>query len=528
MAAKPWDGQWKHVRNLGEGGQGVTQVVKDASGREFVLKYLKNRSSIQARSRMIREVSNLKRMRLLTQQVPKVHDDNMHDSDTAEHLYFVMDLIAGQTLSKQVIVGQSGQLQTAKDYTLALARIIAIAHQDTILHRDLKPDNVMVRDSASGDLVLIDFGLSFKDDAENITDPSEAFRSKFLILPEAGSAGGDKRDQRSDVCAIVAMMFYCLTKETPGLLLNQDNQAPHQRPGSAFASMAGEAWYFDVNQFLTRGLAHSPQSRFQDIHEMMASLEAISVSPVSSREPATLLKNINQRLRMQDSTTKLALIRESAGKVHQLVQRELNNWMHGIKDCRFGLSSISPDGLVLPGGAQYVRQDSICISFRLQHHEQSESFGLLVGARADSAVVFMYAFPCHQGRVADRKLWAIREIATYKENPSEISATLLSEMNGWLSNAMESLYKRVTSGSETVYNDAFLKGSLGEHRVPDTDLHKYISATGLSPSFTGNGDFVIRFPVSMTAQEAQALLQQAVEGLGLRVLSVAPFVSDPA
>ncbi|MDP6439416.1 MAG: hypothetical protein QGH74_07270 [Candidatus Brocadiia bacterium] len=92
---KPWEEKWEVKRDLSRGGQGTTFIVvpKDtASGRQCVLKILRNQRSAQARGRMFREVASLRVLHNADCRVPQVLDGNVEEFEvSAVPLYFVME-----------------------------------------------------------------------------------------------------------------------------------------------------------------------------------------------------------------------------------------------------------------------------------------------------------------------------------------------------------------------------------------------------------------------------------------------------
>src|SRR5262249_50157237 len=146
---------------------------------------------------------------------------------------FVMEFVPGKTLRDEVAERKKLGLEEAMAITIDLCQTVAAAHRENVLHRDLKPANIIVRDLTKPDLVIVDYGLSFnhKDEEATVTQVGEQLRNEFLALPETNIPGGDRRDKRSDITALAAIAYYCLTGNAPGHLRDARSLAPHRRPG---------------------------------------------------------------------------------------------------------------------------------------------------------------------------------------------------------------------------------------------------------------------------------------------------------
>ncbi|MEE8585706.1 MAG: serine/threonine protein kinase, partial [Acidobacteriota bacterium] len=99
-----WKSRWQIERRLGRGGQGHTFLVNSIeSGKQAVLKTLRNERSRKARRRMVREVASLKTLKPAGGKVPEVLDDNMEDFAHVDvQLFLVMEFIPGPTLRKAI------------------------------------------------------------------------------------------------------------------------------------------------------------------------------------------------------------------------------------------------------------------------------------------------------------------------------------------------------------------------------------------------------------------------------------------
>ena len=146
------------------------------------------------------------------------HPNVVHILDlgvTDHYAYLVMEYFSRGDLRAQM--RQALEPRRALGYALEIARALEAIHAAGILHRDLKPGNVMLRDD--GSLALIDFGLAKHRALEmEITDKGMIFGTPHYMSPEQGH--GRKVDARADIYALGIMLYEMLTGTKP---FNADN-----------------------------------------------------------------------------------------------------------------------------------------------------------------------------------------------------------------------------------------------------------------------------------------------------------------
>ncbi len=234
--AKTWDEHWTVIRHGETGGQGSTKEVasKDGRYRSAFLKILNKQNDIERRKRVHREISSLETLQ--ERGVPKLLQTNArHWDDIAYKLYAVSEFIVGAPLSDVMGSGESVSVETAISWTRELCRILEHCHFEGVVHRDIKPDNILIRAGGSEDatLNLVDFGMAFVEhDADDFrTDLAQEVGNRFLRLPEFHANSANKTDLRSDVTVAAGILFFLLTGQAPATLSNERQQMPHQRDG---------------------------------------------------------------------------------------------------------------------------------------------------------------------------------------------------------------------------------------------------------------------------------------------------------
>lgn len=231
-----WSSKWSLVDDNWQrrGGQGKVRLLcpfDDPDAARCVLKELHNQTDIDRRRRMRREAIALET--LPHPAVPRLLDHNTESyADTDVDLYAVLEFIPGPTLQEFVDCHGAVTLKDAIKITLTLLSVLETYHESGCGHRDIKPDNIILRDTHLGSPVLLDFGLSFNLEEAELTDTPDwqQVGNRFLALPEHAAFSTNKRDLRSDLTFCVGILFFALTGKPPATLTDQDGALPHQRP----------------------------------------------------------------------------------------------------------------------------------------------------------------------------------------------------------------------------------------------------------------------------------------------------------
>ncbi|PRY02114.1 serine/threonine-protein kinase [Allonocardiopsis opalescens] len=200
-------GPYRIGRRLGEGGMGKVHLATDASGREVAIKVLKAHVAGDkgARRRLEREVQSMRR-------VHSRHIAEILDADVNGDLpYVVTQFISGPTLEDAV--QDTGPLKGDELVRVAagLARALDAIHSADVVHRDIKPGNVILSD---GEAVLIDFGIAHIVDATRLTQTGTFVGTPGYLAPEV-IEGTDEVGQAGDIHAWAATVAYAAQGESP-------------------------------------------------------------------------------------------------------------------------------------------------------------------------------------------------------------------------------------------------------------------------------------------------------------------------
>ena len=325
---KPWDEKWEIVRALGGGGQGDTSIVKPKdftiSPQTFVLKTLKNQKDPERRRRMHREVAALSTLDF--PGIPRLIESNSEQFDSLDvPLYMVGEFIEGKTLSQFLGPGQPMGIADAVNLVLKLLDTVQYCHKAGIVHRDIKPDNIIIRNNDISAPVLIDFGISFNESDTNKTILTPAWQqlgNRFLALPELQVNSSMQRDPRADITQCCGILFFAIVGSPPVTLLDHEGRKPHQRPESqkALARHPNDL-LAKINRIFDRAFEFQIDYRWQSIPELQQALRACLDTNQSIYNAEQYIAQIQNKV----STSSDYAQRQSFKILAQQLNRELYN-----------------------------------------------------------------------------------------------------------------------------------------------------------------------------------------------------------
>jgi eukaryotic-like serine/threonine-protein kinase len=210
-------GKYRLIRMIGDGGMGVVfEARHEALGTAVALKFLKAElaQTPGLAARFLREAR-------VAANIASPHVAHVSDVDTATDgsPYLVMELLSGEPLQRLLDKRSKLPLPEAIDFALQILSGLEAAHAVSVVHRDLKPDNVFVTPGPNGPfLKLLDFGIA------KVLEPSEAQRgltrsgvvmgTAEYMPPEQLYAASDV-DPRADLYALGVMLFEMLSGKRP-------------------------------------------------------------------------------------------------------------------------------------------------------------------------------------------------------------------------------------------------------------------------------------------------------------------------
>lgn len=199
-------GHYSVLQTLGEGGMGVVYLGADPEGRNVAIKVLRPAvaGDATARRRLAREVDSMRR-------VHSPHVAEILDADvTADQPYIVTQYVPGRTLEEVVEDGGPIYGPGLQRLGVGLASALSAIHGAGIVHRDMKPGNVMLVD---GEPVVIDFGIAQAADATRLTATGMVIGTPGYLAPEI--IEGEDAGPPSDVHAWAGTVAYAATGRPP-------------------------------------------------------------------------------------------------------------------------------------------------------------------------------------------------------------------------------------------------------------------------------------------------------------------------
>ncbi len=274
------DGRYRVEKSIGEGGMGVVYLITHAVlGKRMALKVL--------RGEMAKDADVVQRFMQEAQSATSIGHPNIIDISDFGRLpdgsvYFCMEYLDGESLSKMISRGGSIPMATAIHTVRQIASALEAAHARGIVHRDLKPDNIYLVKQGQDDhfVKVLDFGIAKVGGANSkLTRTGMIFGTPHYMSPE--QAAGQSVDNRTDIYALGVIMYEMFTGKVPfdgdtfmGILskhMFEQPLPPSQVKGAGLGA---------IEDVILKALAKKQEERYQSMGQLVADLDAIATGGV--------------------------------------------------------------------------------------------------------------------------------------------------------------------------------------------------------------------------------------------------------
>jgi eukaryotic-like serine/threonine-protein kinase len=272
--------KYELLEEIGHGGMATVFRARDRRlGREVAIKLIHRhlRDNPEVAERFGREATAVAKLR--HPNIVEVYD--VSDADEAER-YLVVELIRGMTLRERLRHDGPLPPEVAAAVAHEIGAGLEHAHHQGVIHRDVKPENVLIELGSSGAdggertgvrVKLTDFGIAKLLDAQGVTSTGQVLGSPAHMAPE--QIDGSVVDARTDVFALGVLLYEAMagklpfSGEHPAQVLRRVLDGDFVPPERHDAKIGA-----NYSRLITRALAHDPAQRFPSVQAMMDALTA--------------------------------------------------------------------------------------------------------------------------------------------------------------------------------------------------------------------------------------------------------------
>jgi TRAP transporter TAXI family solute receptor len=284
----PFDlGDYQLLEVIGRGGMGVVYLAEQHHlDRMVAVKMI--------RGGMLADEDDVRRFYTEAQAAARLHHPGIVSvyqfGRRAGHHFFSMEYVRGIDLQRRINEAKL-DAATAARYVRDVARAIHHAHQNGVLHRDLKPANVLIDETDQ--VHVTDFGLAKHMDSDSsVTRSGAAVGTPHYMAPEQAGGHSDRASRQSDVYALGAVLFACVTGRPPivaDTVVQTLVQVVHDPP-PLLRSIRSDA-PADLETVVAKCLEKSPAKRYESADHLADDLDAyLDGRPISARPHSRVIK----------------------------------------------------------------------------------------------------------------------------------------------------------------------------------------------------------------------------------------------
>ncbi len=279
MSGKILAGRYHLVEKIGEGGMAIVyRAIDQNTGHSVAIKVLKKEFSKDADyvSRFQREAEAASKM--THHNIVNLLDVGMDGSDR----YLVMEYVQGITLKQ--LIQEKGRLSasTAAQITIRILSALQHAHENGIIHRDIKPQNILV--AADGHVKVADFGIARIANSYTLTRDDSVMGTVYYYSPE--QASGQKVGVTSDIYSVGVVMYEMLTGHVPfdgetQVAIAMQHLHAQPEPIEKYAPEVPVA----IRHVVMMAMTKDPRHRYQSARDMAMELRKALEGRVTEMQP---------------------------------------------------------------------------------------------------------------------------------------------------------------------------------------------------------------------------------------------------
>ncbi|MEH7075004.1 Stk1 family PASTA domain-containing Ser/Thr kinase [Neobacillus drentensis] len=336
IIGKRISGRYKVLEMIGGGGMANVYLAHDMIlDREVAVKML--------RLDFVNDEEFIRRFHREAQSATSLTHPNIvsiYDVGEEDSLYYiVMEYVNGQTLKQYINQHSSLRVEKALDIMMQLTSAISHAHQNHIIHRDIKPHNILI--DRNGNVKITDFGIAMALSATSITQTNSVLGSVHYLSPE--QARGGMANRKSDIYSLGIVMFEILTGRLPFsgesavsiALKHLQSETPSVRRWNSNIPQS-------VENIVLKATAKDPFHRYNSVDEMEEDLRT-ALNPERMNEPKFIIpvdeeatkaipiitndrpyKNMDETL--VHSTEKIVQNKKDKPKKEKKIKKERKKW----------------------------------------------------------------------------------------------------------------------------------------------------------------------------------------------------------
>lgn len=265
--------RYKLLNKVGEGGMAVVYKATDLKlNRSVAVKILKD--SFKENDEII---GKFKREAMALANLSNANIVNVLDVGTQDGInYIVMEFIEGKTLKEIIVEKGNMPVEVAVRIALKVSTALECAHKNNIIHRDIKPHNILV--TADGTVKVTDFGIAKSMDSSTIAHTNTIMGSAHYFSPE--QAKGGYIDYRTDIYSLGIVMYEMLVGKVP---FEGDSPVTvalkHIQEKVVSPKEINPSIPDNINNVILKCLEKDPIKRYQTVKELTADLDKIRENP---------------------------------------------------------------------------------------------------------------------------------------------------------------------------------------------------------------------------------------------------------